>query len=782
MTRYAIVDLEATDTSSSENHERKIIQIGIVIMEDDKVLETFSSEVNPHQPLTENIIRLTGLRDRQLKKAPEFAKLIPKIKKLLKDCVFVAHNVIFDWGLLSKNFEEFEEYLEMPRVDTVELARIFFPTFEKYGLEFLKQKLGLKNDHLHSALSDASETAELLLKIQNEIQKLPKSVLLEIKKHAQCLTYETNLIIDKFVARAEVRQENFEFYKYFGILKQKKELLETKISKEFSENVKALGMRKRRVQDKIAEIVNANLMEKEAVFIEAQTGSGKTIAYVIPILAKGRRLVISTATKVLQDQLLHDLGPKMKESFGIQTTKLMASSNYISLDQFDLYLSDIMASTNTEIFKMKVLVWLTQTQTGELSEISKNLTNPDMFERISNFGNDNSNIDFWKIANERAKNADVLVLNHAYMIELLKKKSKLFYGRHLVIDEAQRLLTVLEASNQEHLEILDELLPLQLINSDENRIALEDFLFQLGKFPFSRKKIFMDAAELGLNRICDFLMNPDNIYWTTGNTLNSSQPDFNNFKKLIPEDQKVIFVSASIAFSNDKVLLPELLGFSVYKFFKLQAKIAKNQRIYAISDGPSVKNTSVQDYSNYVFKNLIKLAELNRPIVVLFSSRQMLNWTARQFEKSEIKVGVQQHGSQANNELLKNQFDTGKFQVLLATGAFWEGVDFEKQKNVILVIPRLPFATPEDVLTRKFSEKFKNPFYDFNLPMAAMQLRQAMGRVNRKMSQRSCVVILDRRIMGNSYAKRLRRNLEELTTIETGAFEVLLPQIKDFLR
>jgi ATP-dependent DNA helicase DinG len=790
MTCYAIVDLEATDTSGSENHGRKIIQIGIVILENGKILRTFSSEVNPHEPLTENIMRLTGLKDEKLQQAPDFSELIPELKKILAGCVFVAHNVIFDWGLLARSFTEYGETLEMQRVDTVELSKIFFPTFEKYGLDSLKTKLGLENKHLHTALSDARETAELLVKIQSEIKKLPSLVIQEICEHASALTYETKLIIDELAPMAGERSDEFNFYKY--IATQKKLSGETsvmtenknpiKISEDFSENLKSLGLKKRKIQNRIADYIKANLDETNPTFIEAPTGSGKTIAYLLPLVAVGRKVVVSTTTKVLQEQILQDLAPKLTDTFGLQTAKLMAASNYVSIEKVEKYLSEKNSGTNTEIFKMKVLVWLTQTRTGELSELSKNVTKPEMFDSISNLGYDKIDTDFWKLANKQALKSDILVVNHAYLVELLRKKSEIFSSRTLIVDEAQGLLQVLESANQEHLEILNELLPLQLLNSSDTRTDLENLLFQLGKIPLNREKIFVEAAELGLDKISEFMIDPENIYWTTGNTLNSSRPDFYNFKKLLFEKQKAIFISASIAFSDKQVLLPELLGFAKdYKFYKIQSKIAKNQKLFAVADGLPVKNSTVQDYSYYLLKKLTELAELNRPMIVLFSSRQMLDWTARQFEKSSIKVGIQQAGHLANNELLKKQFDDEKFQILLATGAFWEGVDFEKQKRAILVIPRLPFATPEDVLTRKFSEKYKNPFYDFNLPMAAMKLRQAMGRLNRKKSQRSAVVVLDYRIAGNSYAKRLRKNLEELVEIETGNFDELLLQIKEFL-
>ena len=207
MTRYAVVDLEATDAHSSEN---KIIQIGIVLVEDGEIVETFSTEVNPHEPLLPRISELTGLSDKQLKTAPEFSEVAAKVRELLTDSVFVAHNARFDYGLLEKSFLNAGlEFNEMLRVDTVDLARVFYPTFEKYGLESLSEKLDLAHDHPHAAVSDAYATAELLLKIEAKIQKLPRSVLEELLRHSDNLLFESKTFLQEQLDKTKIRPAGF---------------------------------------------------------------------------------------------------------------------------------------------------------------------------------------------------------------------------------------------------------------------------------------------------------------------------------------------------------------------------------------------------------------------------------------------------------------------------------------------------------------------------------------------------------------------------------------------
>ena len=137
--KYAIVDLEATSAGSNA----KIIQVGIVIIEDGLITQSYETDVNPHERLDEHIKQLTGLTDARLRKAPEFAQVAKEIFELIEDAVFVAHNVKFDANLLAEAlfWEGFE--LTTPRIDTVELSQVFYPTLERYNLGALASELGI---------------------------------------------------------------------------------------------------------------------------------------------------------------------------------------------------------------------------------------------------------------------------------------------------------------------------------------------------------------------------------------------------------------------------------------------------------------------------------------------------------------------------------------------------------------------------------------------------------------------------------------------------------------
>lgn len=790
MTRYAVVDLEATDAHSSEN---KIIQIGIALVEGGKIVETYSTEVNPHEPLLPRISELTGLSDKQLKSAPDFSEVASEVRKLLTDSVFVAHNARFDYGLLEKSFLNAGlEFNEMLRVDTVDLARVFYPTFEKYGLEALSEKLDLAHDHPHAAVSDAYATAELLIRIEEKIQKLPRSVLEELLRHSDNLLFESKSFLQEQLDKTKIRPAAFKVVHNIATRKFKSSVSKknsvANLSANFSENISKLGLASRSKQEKLAHLMETELTHLQASFIEAPTGFGKTYGYLLPLVAAGQRIVVSTATKVLQKQLVNDVAPKLAETFGLKMAKIVGTKNYISLRKFSELLLNNTDGKNFEIFKMKILIWLTETKTGELDEISKVMTNDDYFDGIRHDGYVNTKHfhyeqDFWLRAQKEAEQAEIKVVNHAYLIERLADYPETFLeNRVLVVDEAQQLFPIMENAGQKSIKITDELLKIDSESSENPQLTKrlqESLVFQLNKKELDLSKIKIDADELGLTELSALLEADNQIVWRENDILYSSDQDFYNFERLIPKETKLFMLGATLSLSKDKPSFPELLGFKDYRFFKIEGSQATNQELLTMADAPNIKNVSLIDYADYTTDTIAELAKLNLPIVVLFTSKMSLTFVAEKLSAEGFDILAQDiNGSPAQ---IKKKFDKGEGKILLGLGSFWEGVDFDKQNQVILVIPRLPFATPDDILTKKYAKKFENPFYDFNVPMATLKMRQAIGRVNRRKNQYSSIVVLDKRLGGKSYAKRMRKNLSEALPVKMLSLLDTISEIKNFL-
>lgn len=134
---------------------------------------------------------------------------------------------------------------------------------------------------------------------------------------------------------------------------------------------------------------------------------------------------------------------------------------------------------------------------------------------------------------------------------------------------------------------------------------------------------------------------------------------------------------------------------------------------------------------------------------------------------------------------IKKRFDRGEQSILLGLGSFWEGVDFVEADRMITLITRLPFDNPEDLFVKKMSRfllnKGKNPFKDYFLPMAILRLKQAIGRTMRRQSQKSVVLMLDRRLLTKSYGQTILESLDQEFVIFQQNFQDSLVEMARFL-
>jgi DNA polymerase-3 subunit epsilon len=111
-----------------------ITEIGIVLHNGTEVEGKYETLVNPHQPIPPFIANMTGISDAMVAVAPSFEEVAPYIYNLLKDRVFVAHNVNFDFSFVKHHLQEAGFNLQTPKLCTIRLSRKVFPGYRKYGL------------------------------------------------------------------------------------------------------------------------------------------------------------------------------------------------------------------------------------------------------------------------------------------------------------------------------------------------------------------------------------------------------------------------------------------------------------------------------------------------------------------------------------------------------------------------------------------------------------------------------------------------------------------------
>lgn len=146
------VDLE---TSGASIHHDRIIEIGILRVEDNKIVGSFNSLVDPQVPIPEEIFQLTGISKIELEKAPSFYQMMDQIQDLLKDAVFVAHNVRFDYCFLKRELSRYEIDFSPKQLCTVKLSRLLYPQFRHHNLDSVIERTGIVCKSRHRAFDDA---------------------------------------------------------------------------------------------------------------------------------------------------------------------------------------------------------------------------------------------------------------------------------------------------------------------------------------------------------------------------------------------------------------------------------------------------------------------------------------------------------------------------------------------------------------------------------------------------------------------------------------------------
>lgn len=195
--RYAVVDLE---TTGNQIQYDEIIQIGITFIENNQITDTYHSYVKTDLEIPSFIQALTNINELDLEEAPYFEEISQSLFNLLKDCVFVAHNVLFDLNFLKSHFEKHQIQFE-PKltIDTMELFKIAFPNEESYQLSELSQSLQVDLNQAHSAYEDAKATALLFIKAIEKINSLPIDTIKQLYYLSKSLKHDLKDVLFEIV-------------------------------------------------------------------------------------------------------------------------------------------------------------------------------------------------------------------------------------------------------------------------------------------------------------------------------------------------------------------------------------------------------------------------------------------------------------------------------------------------------------------------------------------------------------------------------------------------------
>lgn len=368
-----IIDLETTGPDFDKGD--RIIQIGCVFIDNEKIVDEMNSYVNPQRPIPEEISDLTGIHQNDVQSAPYFDELAPSLYKLLKNCRVIAHNVGFDFPFLKKCFAAMGLTDFQPELlDTVELAQILYPNLRRYKLELLAEDLGLGDFAAHSAIEDAKMTAQIYIQCRRKIRSLPRPLVEQLIHFSEgSALYVTPLLKELVKACQPLTKDASQWERLFPHVITRRKLLDPKATLTLEDyfaqpslqHVMHKHLREAQIDQPIYQV---SLMPAEQG--EVATLPGKhAYDYILTLLNRGEKLLTLMAH---EDQLTSWLVYLQKEKPTTSTGVLHLPESYVDLYRLEQVLSSPLDFNRFErIVLMGLLVWLTETSTGDLSGLQQ---------------------------------------------------------------------------------------------------------------------------------------------------------------------------------------------------------------------------------------------------------------------------------------------------------------------------------------------------------------------------------------------------------------------------
>jgi len=473
---YVAIDLETTGLSPEED---SIIEIGAVKFRDGVAVEKFSKLVNPHRKLPAFITELTGIKDSDLKDAPVLEDLAESFISFIGDSDIVGQNIGFDLSFLAEapsTAHRFVKSRTIPRThDTNLLARFIYPCFEGYGLANLSRFFRISVKSNHRAATDAEATGELFAKFMKKAGAIPlKEISLALgfvegtaSPLANSLRYVHRALMSGYTTTAKspdslkgLSAGQTNIYSCEGESRPEEPVEEDRMRKLFVSTDRfekvMPGYQIREEQIGMSVETAAAFRQDKILVVEAGTGVGKSLGYLIPALLSGGRVIITTFTKNLQDQLFNDEIPRLGElfKFGFSSALLKGRRNYLCRSKWKNWSISPERIASPFLRERAALIsrWVNATGTGDIAEISavrQGQGNGFFNLVVSEPGfcrgrrcSEVENCPLMKIRNA-AQKADLLIVNHSLvMADLLSEGGILGDFGRIVFDEAHHLESV----------------------------------------------------------------------------------------------------------------------------------------------------------------------------------------------------------------------------------------------------------------------------------------------------------------------------------------------------
>ena len=527
---FVALDLETTGFSPERD---EIIEVGAVKFQGERVLDTYSTLVNPYRSLPEAVHRLTGITQKELQQAPPFAAIAAEVEAFIGRAPLVGHNVAFDAGFLAQKGVG----LESTTYDTWDLAFVLLPQRRVYSLGPLAASLGIVHPRPHRALEDAQVTQRLFVALLELARGMDPGILAELRRLASQGQWPMGHLLAQVEAlgaqhpagrRSGVSPGGVDLEVLRQRLARPRALRQGTVSTPVDEETldalmepggplaEALPSYERREeQERMAKRVAAALNEGHHLMVEGGTGLGKSLAYLIPAalfaLKNDVRVVISTNTINLQEQLISKDIPAVIQTLDLaglaqegdlRVAHLKGKGNYLCLRRWAHLRAAEALNREEARFLSKVLVWLQTTSSGDREEMGLPAREEYLWDRMSGRGAQEcinaERVCFVRSARERAEATHLLVVNHALLLaDAATGGALLPEHRYLIVDEAHHLEE--EATHQFGFQASQEAQMETLSALVGQRGLLQQVRFFVGRRgvpPLRRERLAEEIADL----------------------------------------------------------------------------------------------------------------------------------------------------------------------------------------------------------------------------------------------------------------------------------------------